>query len=523
MKSNKKILTSVDLSRNDIYNVSQIVGSEYSTSPMGQDLIVQSLGSGKVVINSTTGKVQLLSGSTSWSNGTVTDNTAKRNNLSSGVEVTGTGVTIANGSTSGSVVMDAPNVSLRASSTADAEKTSVKLSSTNDSVAIKGSVISEIATTSETINAPTIAVGSTNTTDLKITASTSLGLDIVAKQSTTYTNANGVSRTCNSLVKTNNANVNTLDVTTVDVAGDISVTHGNNYDTSATYKTGSFRVDSTQIEIDRHADTTADHKLKIYAGTTTSSNYQYNNKNSKPAKNSKGYLIIDDITSNVELDAQTVDVHDNFDINVPAGKHVEVRTPSKNEYDGSLTINAGGTYTFSENHGSTVVNPTLQISASTSNSSIAVKDLTVNDHQIINGSSHTTQGNPALKVVGAATVTGNAYLNGNINFDSATGKILNTNASKTVEIETDNIKLSGVNTTITGTTASILTTNTIIGSTTKEVSITGKNNLTINSNQSTSASYVRATNIKADNSLQVNNFNIYYDSATSSLVFAQGV
>lgn len=437
MGSNYKILNSLDLSRNDLLNVSRILGYELST--LGNDLEIttsDNTASGNTIIRSgvgtSSGKVHLLAGVIpSWSNGKVSDNVNLRGGISRGI-ILNPDSSISIVSDNSSVVLDAKtSITLRSSSSTSSstpsDKTSITLTSSNDKITIKDKdleVTSSGSTTFSTTNLTTI-------TSDKFKVSSTSGNYILDVNSSTKptTTINGATLSYNSLLK-----IEAIDVAEkinaqkdVEIAGNFKIRNtSSSFSKDILIESNEYHLKSNDILEEYQENTPTEIHYKLESNLNTHK------------------LIIDDIQINNNTDIDNLDIKGNFSVSNTENEYVKIKTPEYSSEVNTLNIKAGGE------------TPTLIINSNSTSSNINV-DYTVIDEKLeVGGADKTTEENPALDVRGALTVGKNTYLEGDLRFNTSKGLITNDNASSQITIEETNIKLDSTNTTIKGSQIDVL-------------------------------------------------------------------
>lgn len=429
MGSNYKILNSLDLSRNDILNVSRIKG--YEKSNLGRDLEItttDTTSSGNTILragvgSSASGRVHILAGSnTTWTNGTVNDLVNLRGGLSRGV-IINPDSSISLISDNSTITADAKNsIILRSSSdgaSSPSNKTSIILTSTDNKVAIKDTLFTLESTDDTTI----VTTDLTTITSDKFKVSSTSGKYTLDVNSTTKpaSSINGVSTSYNSLLK-----IEAVDVAEkinaqkgVEIAGDLTVKNtSSSFSKNVIIESNQFHVKSKDI-------------LEEFQGNSGNNIHYKLESNSNTHK-----LTIDNLKVNTTVDLNNLSIEGSFNIANTGNEYTRISTPEfTTTATNSLTISAADT---------------LTITADSTSSSIHADYAELDETLRVNGVNYTEENAPAVDIRGALTVGKDAFLQGALKFDTSNGLITNVNQSGQITIEETNVKVASTNTTITG-------------------------------------------------------------------------
>ena len=422
MGSNYKILNNLDLSRNDLINVSRILG--YELSSLGNDLEITTADtttSGDTILRAgagnNPGKVHIFSGVIpTWSNGTVSDEIKLRGGVPRGITLNPDSSISLIGDESSITLDSATSISLRASSdgsTTASNKNSIVLTSEDDKVAIKDTLFSLESSDNTTVETSDL----TTVTSDKFKISSTSGKYTLEVNSTSKpsTSINGTTSSYRSLLK-----IEAVDASEkinaqkdVEIAGNISVKN-----TSSSFsKNANFEVNNWNLEGNNIS-------LKYHGNDTSKPNFLLES-NSNEHK-----LIIDNIDINEDVNLNNFSAEGDFSISNSGAEYVSIETPTYiNNTSESFELKAGSTTA-----------PTLAIEADTTHSSINIDDISVDNKVTINNPSKDTKSNPAFEVNGASTLEGDTFIKGRLVLDTTNGLITSDQDVITIEEETVNIK-----------------------------------------------------------------------------------
>ena len=320
MGSNYKILNSLDLSRNDLLNVSRIKG--YEKSNLGRDLEIttaDTTSSGNTILragvgSSSSGRVHILEGSnTTWTNGVVNDLVNTRGGLSRGV-IINPDSSISLISDNSTITADAKNsIILRSSSdgaSSPSNKTSIVLTSVDDKVAIKDTLFTLDSSDDTTIATTDLT---TITSDKFKVSSTSGNYTLDVNSTSKPVSAiNGVSTSYKSLLK-----IEAVDVTEkinaqkgVEIAGDLTIKNSSSsFSKNVVIESDQFRVKSKNI-------------LEEFQGNSESGIHYKLESNSNTHK-----LTIDNLKVNTTVDLNNLNIEGSFKIINTGNEYTRISTP----------------------------------------------------------------------------------------------------------------------------------------------------------------------------------------------------
>ena len=479
MKSNYKVLNSLDLSRNDILNTSRIIGYDASANNDLEITTADSTTSGDLIVRagagSTPGKVHLLAGVVpTWTNGTVADSVEPRGGIPRGI-ILNPDSSISIVSDESSIVADATSITLRSSSDGSStasNKTSIILTSSDNKVAIKD-VLFNLTSSDDTTIATTDLT--TVTSDKFNISSTSGKYSLVANSTTKPSSTiNGSTVSYNSLLK-----IEAIDVAEkinaqkdVEIAGNLKVRNtSSSFSKDILIESNEWHLKSKDILEEYQGNTSGDVHYKL---ESNSSNHK---------------LTIDNIKINSKTDINNLEIEGNFKINNSGSEYTRIQTPEYTSTVSTLSLNAGGT------------TPTLTVTANSTSSNVNVDYVDIDEKLEVSGVNKTTEADPAVDIRGALTVGKDTYLQGALRFDTSNGLITNDNSSKQITVQEDNVRITSTNTTITGTAIELTAT-------------TGSNNIVnIKSQGSISASLLIAAGVSDAN----RKLEIVSDTTTSKI------